>query len=52
MGDQMVNPECSQQLAEHWNLPLYTHPSAGHDVFIDDPQWVLQIVQEGLVDSV
>ncbi len=51
MGDQMVDPSCSQKLAEHWSLPLKTHPSSGHDIFIDDPQWVLDIIKENLNQS-
>ncbi len=45
MGDEMVDPSCSQKLANHWNLPIHTHPSSGHDIFIDDPDWVIDVIQ-------
>lgn len=42
LGDQMVHPSCSQKLAEAWDIPLYTHPQAGHDLTVDDPDWIIQ----------
>lgn len=47
--DEMVNPSCSEKLAKHWDLPIFTHPSAGHDICIDDPLWVLQKIRENVV---
>ncbi len=41
-GDRMVNPKCSKKLAEHWELPLAVHPTAGHEIYIDDPEWVIE----------
>lgn len=41
-GDRMVNPKCSKKLAEHWQLPLAVHPTAGHEIYIDDPDWVIE----------
>jgi pimeloyl-ACP methyl ester carboxylesterase len=40
-GDQLVNPACSRALAEAWKLPLEIHPTAGHDLTLDEPEWVL-----------
>ncbi len=40
-GDQLVDPRCSQALASHWKLPLEVHPSAGHDLTLDAPDWVI-----------
>lgn len=40
--DKMVSPECSFKLARHWGLPIFKHPSAGHDIPIDDPSWVCE----------
>ncbi len=48
LGDQMVDPVCSKQLADHWSLPLHTHPSAGHDIFIDDPEWALKVISDNI----
>lgn len=41
-GDRLVSPSCSQQLAADWELPLRMHPTAGHDLTLDDPQWAVQ----------
>ena len=41
-GDGLVSPRCSQRLAAHWQLPLVTHPDAGHDLPLDDPAWVIE----------
>lgn len=44
--DKVVHPECSQRIAHKWNLELHTHPYAGHDLTLDDPQWVLEKLQD------
>lgn len=41
-GDELVSPRCSERLASQWGLPLRLHPSAGHDLPLDDPEWVVQ----------
>jgi len=38
--DRLVSSRCSQAIADAWGCPLLTHPSAGHDLPRDDPQWV------------
>jgi pimeloyl-ACP methyl ester carboxylesterase len=40
LGDQLVNPNASEKISKAWNVPLFTHPSAGHDLPLDDPRWV------------
>lgn len=44
-GDQLVNPRCSMRMASNWHLPIYLHPSAGHDLPSDDPTWLIQTLQ-------
>lgn len=39
-GDQLVDPRCSQQLAQAWHAPHRVHPDAGHDLPLDDGDWV------------
>ena len=39
-GDQLVNPVCSEKLAQKYKATLKNHPTAGHDLPLDDPQWV------------
>lgn len=38
--DKLVNVTCSKMLASRWQLPLFLHPSAGHDLPLDDPDWL------------
>ncbi|MEM7647399.1 MAG: alpha/beta hydrolase, partial [Pseudomonadota bacterium] len=47
-GDEMVDSSCSEKLADFWNLPLETHPTAGHDICIDDPDWVIEKIAQNL----
>ena len=46
--DKMVHPDCSQALADYWEAPLYTNLKAGHDICIDDPEWVLERIEHCL----
>lgn len=43
-GDRLVDPRCSARLAAAWQLPLKTHPWAGHDLPLDDPHWVAETI--------
>jgi len=48
-GDHMVDSSCSRVVAGR--LPgavLQVHPTAGHDLPLDDPQWVLTRIAEWL----
>jgi pimeloyl-ACP methyl ester carboxylesterase len=46
--DQLVNVKCSLGLAQHWGCAIKLHPTAGHDLPLDDGVWVIQQVKEGL----
>lgn len=46
--DSLVAVECSQALAMHWQCALHLHPSAGHDLPLDDGPWVAEQVQQWL----
>ena len=39
--DGLVNPACSIRMADAWHAELALHPTAGHDLPLDDPQWVV-----------
>lgn len=39
-GDELVSPRCSEAIANLLKVPLYTHPKAGHDLSLDDPEWL------------
>jgi len=39
--DRLVSVHASENLAQQFNWPLVKHPSAGHDLPMDDANWVL-----------
>ncbi|UOF01688.1 alpha/beta fold hydrolase [Bdellovibrio reynosensis] len=41
-GDRLVSPHCTLRIAHAWELKPHMHPWAGHDIPIDDPQWLLE----------
>jgi pimeloyl-[acyl-carrier protein] methyl ester esterase len=46
--DRLVHPDCSLHLAKCWRVPLEIHPSAGHDLPLDDPQWLIHTIDRWL----
>ena len=46
--DRLVNMKCSLALAMKWDCAIKTHPTAGHDLPLDDGFWVTQQVTEWL----
>jgi pimeloyl-ACP methyl ester carboxylesterase len=49
LNDQLVSPKSSQLLAQ-WGCgsPLITHPSAGHDLSLDDGEWLAMQIKKSL----
>ncbi|HWO10340.1 MAG TPA: alpha/beta hydrolase [Polyangiaceae bacterium] len=39
-GDHLVSPRCTRDLARYYASPLLEHPWAGHDLPLDDPDWL------------
>jgi len=39
--DRLVDARCSQELARRWRAEIAVHPSAGHDLTLDDAAWVV-----------
>jgi pimeloyl-ACP methyl ester carboxylesterase len=52
-GDQLVDPRCSAAIATRWQLPLQTHPTAGHDLPLDEPAWLVDVLMrwQALLDD-
>jgi pimeloyl-ACP methyl ester carboxylesterase len=50
-GDRLVDPGCSRSLAKAWKLPIAVHPTAGHDLALDDGPWVAAEVKRWLRPS-
>lgn len=48
LGDRLVEPACSEDLAAHFQSPIVRHPWAGHDIPIDDPEWLLKEIASWL----
>lgn len=46
--DRMVSVRASQDLAARYHWPIHYHPIAGHDLPLDDPDWMLNEVSEWL----
>jgi pimeloyl-ACP methyl ester carboxylesterase len=40
--DRLASVRCSRAMARAWGVPLREHPSAGHDLPLDDPSWVVE----------
>lgn len=45
-GDRLVAPSCSDDIAKWLGCEIHKHPWAGHDLAIDDPDWLLNEAQE------
>lgn len=41
-ADRLVAAECSIAIARHWGLPILLHPTAGHEIAMDDPAWLVR----------
>lgn len=48
LGDRLVNPVCSTRIADRWRWPMISHPTAGHDLTLDDGAWVITQIQQWL----
>lgn len=48
LGDKLVSPQCSTAIQQHWQLALRSHPTAGHDLTLDEGEWVAAQLHEWL----
>ncbi|MBV8635903.1 MAG: alpha/beta hydrolase [Burkholderiaceae bacterium] len=44
-ADGLVDNECSRQLAALWHAEAAFHPSAGHDLPLDDGPWIVEQIK-------
>ena len=42
LHDHLVSANCSAAIQQHYQLPLHSHPNAGHDLALDAPEWVIE----------
>jgi pimeloyl-ACP methyl ester carboxylesterase len=47
-ADGLVDPRCSRGLAARWHTAFAEHPTAGHDIPLDDSPWVAEQVSHWL----
>jgi pimeloyl-ACP methyl ester carboxylesterase len=47
-ADGLVDPRCSRGLAARWHTAFAEHPTAGHDIPLDDGPWVADQVSRWL----
>lgn len=45
--DRLVSFKCSEKIAAQWQVPLNTHPTAGHDLPMDDCSWIIDTIKKG-----
>lgn len=50
-NDQLVSPACSKLIAQEWQVPIKLHPTAGHDLPLDDENWVIDQIRTFIMDS-
>lgn len=50
-SDRLVSAECSKVIQQKWHLPLRNHPSAGHDLPLDDGAWVIRQMQAWIAEA-
>lgn len=48
LGDRLVDSSCSVAIGSKWNWQLKTHPTANHDLPLEDPDWVISKVKDWL----
>lgn len=44
INDRLVNANCSKKIAKFLNAPIYFHEKAGHDLSLDDPNWMTDTI--------
>ena len=47
-GDRMVSPKCTLAIGQAWGVTPFMHPWAGHDIPVDDPHWLLDVIERSL----
>lgn len=46
--DRLVDPRCSLKMAKSWKASIHPHPTAGHDLPLEDPDWCCRAVKDWL----
>ncbi len=43
--DKLVEVACTTRLQQLWGWPVYIHPTGGHDLPLDDPDWIIDKIR-------
>ena len=46
LADRVVDYRCSQKLAQIWQTTCVYHDTAGHDLPLDEPEWLSNIIKQ------
>ncbi len=49
--DRLVNPICTKNVAQMWALKPHIHPTAGHDLPLEDGNWICQEIRNWLAQQ-
>lgn len=49
--DQLVNVKCTLRLSQQWHCAIRLHPTAGHDLPLDDGGWVIEQLKQWLAEE-
>lgn len=49
-ADRLVDYRCSQKLAQTWKTAYVEHESAGHDLPLDEPEWLTEVVKRWIIE--
>ena len=44
--DRLVSPDCSRDMANFLNADIFRHEHAGHDLPLDEPYWLAEIIRK------
>ncbi|MCB1189309.1 MAG: alpha/beta fold hydrolase [Leptospiraceae bacterium] len=44
--DKLVNPKCSELLSQKYKKKHFQHLTAGHDLPLDDPKWIIETMKQ------
>jgi alpha-beta hydrolase superfamily lysophospholipase len=47
-NDRLVHSSCTEKIGEAWKIPVHSHPTAGHDLTLDEADWVIAQVKTWL----
>jgi len=46
--DKLVSGRCTERIAGKWQKPLFSHKTAGHDLPLDDPHWLITNIKSNI----